>query len=293
MSKLTRNMRRIALAAGAGAVLGALALAPARAAEPGVVAEVVSVRGEVFAEDASGGRRPLACGDMVRAGDRVITSADGRIGMLSGEAYTQLEPSSELVADLGPEGAPALRLERGKVRVTDERAGAASQPRHSIATPHAEAQLAGNDMEAYVFAEKAGQYSMLCEWETPLEVTRPAGTERRVAQPGECVLAKPSEPLYSAPAHDERIALAGPDACEVGTLIGDAGNRFSPTDVALGPMGRGLPPPTPLPLPFPPCAEPGSGCAGVPATPPGLGLGVIESPATGGLGDIPGLGGTP
>lgn len=284
MRSRTMQIGKLALAAGLAGALGASA-GGALAAGEGVVAQVVSAHGNAWAERADGAKRPLACGDVVHEGERVVTSAAGRVGLLSGDVYTQLEHSSQLLAGLTSEGAPDWTLERGKVRVTDEREAASTAPRHRLATPHAETLAAGNDSEAYVFAEKVGQYSMLCEWEKPLEVTRPGGAERKLAKTGECVIAKPSEPLYTAPAHPERIALAGDDACDVGTLIGDAGNRFTPTDVAAGPPGGGLGPPAPPAFLLPPCAEPGSGCAGV------LGLGVVESPATDGIGDIPGLGG--
>src|SRR2546422_7897012 len=39
-------------------------------------------------------------------------------------------------------------------------------------------------------------YAMMCEWDAPLPVSR--GKEEKTAKPGECVIAKPKEPLYTA-----------------------------------------------------------------------------------------------
>ena len=102
------------------------------------------------------------------------------------------------------ENTPSARLLAGKVRMIDPRdEGAPAQ----LAALDADARVKGNDAEAYIFSEKVGPYAMMCEWDDPLPVSR--GSESKTADPGECVIAKPKEPLYTANAHDQRIpALA-------------------------------------------------------------------------------------
>jgi hypothetical protein len=104
----------------------------------------------------------------------------------------------------------------------------------------AAAALVSNDTEAYIFSEKVGPYAMLCEWDAPLPVTR--GSEQKSAKPGECVIAKPKEPLYVANGHDVRIpAIAeecapGPELAALNSPL----NHLTPADVAApGPMMAG------------------------------------------------------
>jgi hypothetical protein len=74
------------------------------------------------------------------------------------------------------------------------------------------------------------------------------GSESKTAKPGECVIAKPKEPLYTANAHDARIpALAQECAPGPGLAsLNDPRHHLSPADVAaLGPMAAPFAPPQP------------------------------------------------
>jgi hypothetical protein len=103
-----------------------------------------------------------------------------------------------------------------------------------------------------------------------------------MVNPEECVVAKVSERLYGARAHEMRIALVGLGICEFGPVAGPVAQRFDTTDVAAGPPPSGLLPPAPPAFRREPCETPGRGCLDV-------NLGVVESPAT--PGTIPGVGG--
>ena len=81
------------------------------------------------------------------------------------------------------------------------------------------------------------------------------------------MIARDSEPLYVADAHEERIPAAAGAPCppDLGALAA-ADAHFSPTDVAAGPpperwseLARGVGGPG-----RDSCEDPGSGCAGVP-----------------------------
>jgi hypothetical protein len=161
-------------------------------------------------------------------------------------------------------------------------------PRLRLTTPTAVASGQAGDREAYVLDEKAGAYAMVCEWGEPLQVARDG--EALVAAPGECVIAKPGEPIYIARAQEERMPLAGPDACALAPALGPLAARFNPTDVAAPPPPGSLLPPAPPTFARQPCDNPGSGCRGSgfgSIVIPDGGIGVIE-PGTG-PGTIPGL----
>jgi carboxymethylenebutenolidase len=245
--------------------LGMLPLAAGAAAQDAVVAQVASVHGNVTAQRPGEPARRLACGDRVFAGERVVTAAGSRVGLLSGDVYAQLDADSALLAGRTSEGTPDLELEAGKLRIIDRAdAGAASR----VGAVGAQARVRGNDAEAYVLREKIGAYAMFCEWDEPLEVSR--GSERATAKPGRCVIAKAREPLYEAPAHEERLALAAPEEGQAGPVIGAAPDHFTPTDVAAGPP-QFFTPPLPGPPVMPPrspCDDPGSGCMAVVTTTP-------------------------
>lgn len=79
------------------AVAIGLACAPAWATQPAGVVKLV--KGTVSIERAAQKRTPLA-GDRVEAGDRIVTGADGRIGLtLSDNTLLSAGPNSTLVLD--------------------------------------------------------------------------------------------------------------------------------------------------------------------------------------------------
>lgn len=257
------------LALGACVAAGTL---PARAEAP--VAEVSALVGAASAQRADGSVRPLACGDPIYAGDRVVTPEGGGVGMLAGDAYAHVAAASAVQVDRTDAGTANFELQSGRLRVVDAREAGAPL---GLAVLEARTRLAGNDTEAYVLAEKVDRYAMLCEYDEPLKVARKQ--EQVDAGPGECVIAKSREPLYTARAHDDRIPLAGLDACELPRVaLGPVAARFATADVAG---------PPPLPVAFFPgpvdvlgspldaCEDPGTGCgvAAAPTPPPSLGLG--------------------
>ena len=215
-----------------------IALAVAGAAQAAdQVGTVSSVAGEATAQQPGAEPRALACGDPVYVGDTLRTGPGSRVGVQLDDVATHLDASSRVVLGRTPESMPAARLESGKVRMIDPRdAGAPA----GLAVLDAHAAVMGNDAEAYLFSEKVGPYAMLCEWDAPLAVSR--GSEQKTADPGDCVIAKPKEPLYVANGHDVRIPAVA-DVCAPGPELASLNsplNHLTPADVAApGPMMAG------------------------------------------------------
>ncbi|MDH3519825.1 MAG: hypothetical protein OEM49_05150 [Myxococcales bacterium] len=266
------NQNRIGLGA---ALLGAALLIPVgmQAADPSEAGRVTAVEGTATAQQPAAQPRALRCGDPIYAGDRLVTEKGARLGMLVGDVLTHLSESSQLALNITNDATPDARLEQGGVRLIDPRdSGALGY----LAALDARAEILGNDVEAYVFAEKVGSYAMLCEWDTPLRVTR--GAQQELAAPGNCVIAKKTEPLYVARAHDQRIPALAEQLCAIdpgalAALAGDPARHLSPAAVAAaGPLagggsaGLGDRGPASLDVLAPsPCDTPGSGCAtGIP-----------------------------
>jgi hypothetical protein len=87
--------------------------------------------------------------------------------------------------------------------------------------------------------------------------------EKAAADPGKCVIAKPSEPLYLADAHDQRLGTPAEDACPLGPVIGALDQHLSPADVAAGPPQPpwSSAPTGPARPPRSPCEPSAAGCA--------------------------------
>lgn len=218
-------------------LLAVLLCSAAVSAEPTEVGKVTSVSGRATVTRAGGEAQPLACGDSIHAGDLLETGAGSRLGVLHGDVMTHLDESSSLRLGAMSSEAPDATLEKGRVRLIDPRDGGAEARLAALETRVAGV---GNDLEAYVLAEKVGPYAMFCEWDAPLVADR--GSEHLTLGPGECVIAKSKEPLYLAKAHDQRIAAAPDEVCEtdpalIAALAGAPVRHLSPTDVAAGPPG--------------------------------------------------------
>ena len=240
------------------------------------VGRAVSVRGAVFAQSPDGERRVLQCRDPLYEGDRVITLEDSDVGIDAGSYYARLGEKS--TAELGSlaSGAPRLDLVNGHLRLIDSEEGAGVSA--ELDTPGLRVARTVGDQDALVFAEKAGVVSMVCAYGSDLDVARRTDPTLHLAAPsGSCVVGKPREALYAAPANHPQLAVLMRDACDELAMTPVAG-RFSPGDVALGPAfagGAGAAPP-PVATTFAsdslvlPCS---GGCGGV-APPPPVGPGL-------------------
>jgi hypothetical protein len=242
-------------------ILAAVALAgAARADAP--AAEVVALQGHATADAAN-----LAIGDSIVAGSVLHTGADSRVGILASNIYVQLDPQTALLLERDTSGHVRFTLQNGRARIIDTRGAGA--PPGALQIDNADSVIAGGDSEVYVLNEKAGRYAMFCNWTGPVKVTR--DPKSLGADPGNCVLAKPHEPLYAAKGHDHQIPLL---PLPYDAVLFDApANHFDTTDVAAGPPGLGFGDPvTPLGLQRDPCDTPGSGCL------TGKSLTVVEPP---------------
>jgi len=253
---MSSPLLRCFTASGLALALVATAAAPASADD--AFGRVLSVEGTARVLSASGAERTLAPGGSVAVGDRVVTGSDGRVAVSLPDAFVKLEPDSAMTFSRGTEGASDLDLERGRARVVDLREGDGGAPLR-IGTPTAAATVRGGDTEAYVLDEKAGRYAMLCDWAAPLTVRR--GGQVMTSAPPDCIVAKPDEALYAAPAHGDRLAVP---AVASGPFYGPISDLFPP-DVAAPPPGPTLGPPTLVTgPPFGPCEV--TGCT--PDSPP-------------------------
>jgi hypothetical protein len=248
--------------------LAALVLAStARADAP--AAEVVALEGKATANAA-----PLALGDPIVTGSVIRTGAEGKVGILANDIYVQLDPQSAVLLEGDGNGGVKMTLQEGRARIIDTRNGGAAG---TLRIDNADSKVAGGDSEVYVLNEKAGRYAMFCNWTGPVSVSR--DPKSLSVDPGNCVLAKPHEPLYSARGHDHQIPLL---PLPYDAVLFDApGNHFDTTDVAAGPPGNLFTNPmNPLGIQRDPCDTPGSGCS--------AGINIIEPPPNGG-GCAPGV----
>jgi len=261
-----------------GLVAAVWITAPAASPAAEAIGHVAAVAGSPSAAAAEGTERPLVCGADLYGGDRITTDATSRVGLLLGDALAYVGEDSDVA--VAADG--TLHVNAGKLRMIDPIAGDLGA---RIAAVDTEAVIRGNDAEVYVLTEKTGRYAMLCEWDEPLPVAR--GEEAKVAQPGECVIAKPGEPLYTAKTHEERVGDLGEDRCAFEPVAPrDLADRLPLIDVAAFPPDFDPSPPVSPGLPvIDPCDNPGSGCGGTAASAP---VTVIIEPAPG-TGAIPGV----
>ncbi len=199
---------------------------------------MASVQGQVEAVSPNGQVRTLEIGDPIHAGDSVRTGAGSTAGLWHDEALAQLPEKSKARVDRNADGQTRVTLEEGAVRVVDPRK--AGDPIELVALDSSSTVL-GGDREARILREKAGAYSMICDWVKPVAVTRRA--EGKSARPGDCVIANPREAMFAAPGHDERIPLLGgaPAFADAGPAI-DPASLIDPLPPvgAAGPGAMGL-----------------------------------------------------
>lgn len=243
------------------------------------IAEVASVQGEVEAVSPNGQVRLVQIGDPIYAGDSVRTGAGSTAGLWHDEALAQLPEKSKARVDRNADGQTRVTLEEGAVRVVDPRKAGA--PIELVALDSSSTVL-GGDREARILREKAGAYSMICDWVQPVAVTRRA--EGKSARPGDCVIANPREAMFAAPGHDERIPLLGgaPAFADAGPAIDPASlidplppvGAAGPGTAGLGGVAGGGPGAGPPGLPLAlrsACETVNAGCLGA-------GFGIVEPP---------------
>jgi hypothetical protein len=225
-----------------GGVLGVLPFAGAAAAaaggDPDVMATVVSLRGDVFAQAPGDEPRRLGCNDFIRRDETVTTTLGSRLAVLGREAA-------------------------GRIRVVDARPEGETAAIH-LATPHAKALTTGTDTDVTVVIEEIDVRSEFCERGRPLRIELEAGEQSVVAEPGQCAEARPSNLRVGARTR-EPLGVGGDSVCDV---IGNVADLFTPADVAA-PAVAGFPGPLSVGgLPRQPCDDPGSGCGRIPQPPP-------------------------
>jgi len=183
--------RGIAAALLASALTLPTAAVAAEAGEP--FGRVVALHGQAYAKAPDGTVRALECQSPIHEGDEVSTHKGAGLGVLSGDFYARLGEKSKIGVARTVAGTPNLDLTQGHLRLLD--AGAAEAPVGRIATPGLVTVKASRDTEALVLHEKISLVSMICGWDSGLDVGR-AGVPGEVAHPGsgQCAIEKPREP---------------------------------------------------------------------------------------------------
>jgi hypothetical protein len=250
------------------ALAGALVLGTASAAlAADELGRVTAVTGEATAQQPGAEPRALHCGDPVFPGDTLRTGSDSHVGVQLDDVATHVDANSQVLLGRTDVNTPSARLLAGKVRMIDPRDEGEPAMLSVLA---ADGHVKGNDAEAYIFSEKVGPYAMLCEWDEPLPVSR--GNESKTAKPGECVIAKPKEPLYTANAHDQRIPALAQECGPGPALAFVPSDHLSPTDIAAaGPVPDSF-----QPAQFPP--GPGYVCDNTGACSPVVPVVIAEPP---------------
>lgn len=272
-----------------GCALALVAMAPpgARAEERRVlIGHVVGVKGDVYAESPDGVRRAVVCGEPLYENDRVVTLANARASILTGDVYAQIASESELRVARTAAGAPDIAVIAGRVRLIDTELPGNDAP-HRISTPDAEIIAGGGDTEAVVTRDPDSVRSMLCAWSTPVGVRALRDGSEAIAQPGECATARQHVSIFRAARGASRLAVGEDATCDLANVTGNASDLLSPIDVAGGPgskRGRAVLSGGRPNSPVPACSVPGS-CGGgggtsPPTTPPArVPVPVIEPPA--------------
>jgi hypothetical protein len=124
-------------------------------------ARVLAVEGEASLTDSRGRQAPLKSGDLLPAGARVQTGAEGSLSLgLADRSRTLVKANSELRLESNSDGAPAgtrsilLDLQRGGLENEIERRSSSSGGRFEIRTPAGTAAVRGTTFR--VVASEAG-----------------------------------------------------------------------------------------------------------------------------------------
>ncbi len=217
--------------------------------------------------------RGLACDDVVRACDLVETGPGAAVGLLLGDAWVQLGPDTR--ARVAQQPTPEVALERGSVRVIDERAQATQRVRVSAGTLTA----SGGRGDLELSAAPDGVRVCALDQSAVVEI----GDHAQTLAAGSCLATTPGGAEPAGSASGPALALTDTDACpfEVALLPG-----LAPPPVGEGPLGE-FPKLVPFDAPGrDACDQPGSGCASVPSDifddpDPDSGCGIPGSPCGG------------
>jgi hypothetical protein len=229
----------------------ALTFAPLTASAETTVGHVVSVEGEAYAQAPGQEARRLECDSPIFRHDLITTMDDPGLAIMSGDAYVRLAGNSTLRFGTTNAGPPDLDLRKGHVRMIDMGNGSRTG---RISTPGLLLADARSNSEAIVFAEKIWTVSMICSRDDALGVERNGNPgERMVSNPGQCTISKPKEPLYTAAASHEPLALLARAQCGPADVQLGLASIFAPGDLAgllpaVGAGPPGLAPPTAAPI---------------------------------------------
>ncbi|HEY8119764.1 MAG TPA: hypothetical protein VII78_00470 [Myxococcota bacterium] len=234
------------------------------------LARVASATGEVRALAPGGGSRALSCDDAVNACEAIVTGPGASIGLLVDDALVQLGPDSR--AQLSARPAPEVALERGSVRVVDERDEAAQ--RVQLYTPTLSASTSRGDAEM----ARDGDHVRVCAHDEAVVVMAHDGARTLAA--GRCFESGGSGALASSPAGAASVPIGDAASCP---FIVAGLPRVIPPVSGAPPDGPGI---DPFDAPGrDSCDGPGSGCAAVRTIAddpdPGTGCGMPGSPCGG------------
>lgn len=220
---------RLAFALAASALLAAAAHAepPGPCTGGARIGPVVALRGEASVRAPGGESRRLACNDVIRACDEVVTEPGASLSLFAGDVLVRLGPDAGVVVS-GTAAAPVLFVVRGAVRSTD----GSGSPAESVQLRSREltAVAAGADAELEVRPDDGP--SRVCAYTGAAAVTVGASA-RRVAA-GQCLAAKSGGVATFAAPGEPVLGLETAGFCSVDV----AGGRNAPLLPAPGGSSR-------------------------------------------------------
>ncbi len=231
---------------------------PPECTATGDVGQLVAVSGAVHARTADGRLRSLACDDVLRACETLVTSPGARAGLLAQDVYAEVTPDTRVRVGLR-EGLPEFYVQSGGVRLVDAREGGGAPL--EVGTPHGSGRATGADSEWWVRFEGGAGETRVCAHERDVAL-QPLSGAGGTAAAGRCAVLDTGG-VHLAEGADPTIAIAAALTCDF-----DVAGELSPTDVAAPPFGFGAFPDVLAADAFQrsPCDDPGSGCRG-PVTP--------------------------
>jgi len=226
--------------------------APDLACDGSTVAQVVGLSGVVLAQVPGQAPRNLACDDVVRACETLVTSPGARVGLLADDVFAQVDTDSRL--EIGGGSGVSLFLHSGGVRLIDTRG--ADAPDYHVGTPYARISGHGGDAELRVGVQRTSAVTLACSHAGTLHVA--SGKRDAQAEAGSCREAD-GRSLRRLQAGEPRIGL--PDAMDCGFEVA-TWKDFAPGDVAAPPFGPAAFPGVAAAQAFrrQPCDIPGSAC---------------------------------
>jgi hypothetical protein len=220
---------RLAFALAASALLSAAGNAePSEPCTGGArIGPVVALRGEASVRAPGGESRRLACDDVIRACDEVVTAPGASLALFADDVLVRLGPDAGVVVS-GSAAAPVLFVARGAVRSTE----GSAWPAESVQLRSRELTAVAAGADAELEVRPAGGPTRLCAYTGEAAVT--VGENARRVAAGQCLAAKGGGVATFAAPGEPVLGLETAGFCSVDVV----GARLAPLFPAPGGSSR-------------------------------------------------------